>query len=59
MLIVQDWQVKHFIEDPNAGNIEKRWVGMLPGFDEESFPILITAGWEGYNIVNVKTQYHQ
>ena len=59
MLVIHDWEFKHFISDPNAGNIEKKWIGMLPGFNEESFPILIMGGWEGFNIVNVKTLSQQ
>merc|ERR1712083_1110668 len=57
ILLVRDWEVIHFFEDPLAGNVKKFWISPLPGFDEDTFPFVLTSSWEAFTLLNIKT-YH-
>ena len=54
ILLVQDWKMVKRIKDPNTHNKEKDWLALIPGFDENDFPFVITSGFETFNIVNIK-----
>ena len=54
LLVVHDWCTIRKIEDPNQANISKYWIARMPFFDEETFPFLVSAGYETFNLVNVK-----
>ena len=52
-LIAHDWQVVNCISDRNLGNTQKCWMALLPGFDQETFPFIISSGFESFNLINV------
>ena len=54
LLIAHDWQVVNSIRDGNLGNTQKCWMALLPGFDRETFPFIISSGLETFNLINVK-----
>ena len=54
LLIIHDWKVLHVIADVEPGNTNKFWLEPLPGFDADSFPLILTSGNETYNLVNVR-----
>ena len=43
----------------NPGNMQKYWIIPLPGFDEETFPFVVSSGFETLNLINVKTKSGQ
>ena len=46
------------VSDPDAGNVNKKQITMLPSFDPE-FPFLAFSGMKTLNILNIETQTMQ
>ena len=46
------------VSDPDAGNVNKHQITMLPSFDPE-FPFLAFSGHKTLNILNIETQKMQ
>ena len=57
LLIINNWQVVKFLDEPNDSNTNKYWMKPVPGFHETEFPFIICNGWEHFNIVNVHDYY--
>ena len=57
LLIIDKWHTLNVIQDPRAGNVEKFWIGQLPGFEikDYKFPWLVCTGKESINLINVIT----
>ena len=54
ILIIDNWQQIHKIEDPRIGNDQKYFITPMPNFDSEKFPFLVCSGYETLNFINVK-----
>ena len=54
--LIDNWADSRVIEDTNPGNDSKFWIQQMPHFNIEKFPFLIVAGYENYELVNVKTE---
>ena len=54
-MVIDDWTVLHTIVDPVPGNNTKDWLSLLPSFDVETFPFVVSSGKNTFNLVNVKT----
>ena len=55
MLLAADGEITKRIVEPDVGNGQKYWFYPLPEFNEDSFPFIISSGYEMFKIVNVKT----
>ena len=55
LFIVHNWRVVMLIKDPDIRNISKYSITPFLGFNEETFPFVVTSGESSINIVNVKT----
>ena len=55
VLLAKNGEVTKRIEEEDVGNGQKFWFSPLPGFDKNTFPFIISSGWEMYKIINVKT----
>ena len=58
LLISKKTQLIKRVSDPDAGNVQKEQIAMLPSFDPE-FPFLAFSGYKTLNILNIKTQTMQ
>ena len=54
MLIAADGHITKRIDEPHVGNGQKFWIYPIPGFDVDTFPFVISSGWEMFKIINVK-----
>ena len=55
LLVVRDYKVIHYVSDPDRGNIVKHWQAILPFFDIDECPFILSSGSASYNLVNVKS----
>ena len=55
LLISKKTQLIKRVSDPDAGNVTKYQIAMLPSFDPE-FPFLAFSGEKTLNILNIETQ---
>ena len=57
-MIIEHWNKVRIIEGISKSNVDKNWLQPLPGFNEETFPFLISSGLEHLNLINIKEEYH-
>jgi len=55
ILVVYKKKVVRKITDPNLKNHEKNLLLLIPGFNEEKFPFILSTGNEALNLVNLQT----
>ena len=55
LIVTRDWKVTHYISDPDSGNDMKRWQAILPFFDFNECPFVVSSGEASYNLINVKS----
>ena len=55
LIVVRNWKVTTYIQDLNFGNDQKEWQAMLPFFDIDKFPFIVSSGYVNYNFINVKS----
>ena len=53
LILVRNWKVISYISDPAPGNIFKHYQSVLPFFNIDECPFVVTSGDVGYNLVNV------
>ena len=58
LLISKKTELIKRVSDPDAGNVHKEQIMMLPSFDPE-FPFLAFSGHKTLNILNIETQKMQ
>ena len=57
LFIVENWQVMRRIEDPDAKNVHKYAIAVMPDFDLVKFPFLVCSGESSFNLFSVKDYY--
>ena len=55
LLVAHEWIVIHEISDSEIRNSLKHWLRPLPGFNADTFPLMLCSGNESYSLINVKT----
>ena len=59
ILVVYKQKVIRRIDDPNLKNSEKNLLMLIPDFNEEKFPFILSTGNETLNLVNLHTSKTQ
>ena len=57
LILVHNWEALKLIQEADPRNNEKNWLALLPGFDLNSFPFVVSSGKLSYNLINVKSEY--
>ena len=54
-LVVVDWNPVRRIVETEPGNVDKNWQQVIPSFDQDESPFIITSGRQKYSVLNVSS----
>ena len=53
LIVTRNWKVTKYIADPNSGNAFKFWLSILPVYDIDECPFVVSSGEVSFNLTNV------
>ena len=54
LLLIKNWKFIAKISDSNPNNFQKYWLAPIPFFNSETFPFIVSSGYETIDLINVK-----
>jgi len=57
LLVVRDWKVINWVQEPSLVSSNIYWLVKIPGFDLDKFPFCVSQGSPTFNLINIKDSY--